>query len=125
MMPRPTRLLRLLPYLAAASLLGCGGNQGGNNLTFLDVTPATATVAPSGTVDMIAFLPAATSDYTWTIQEGAAGGTLTLGSSEGTTFHDRATYTAPAAPGVYHVHVTGHNAAGEYHSGSTVTVAAN
>jgi len=45
-------------------------------------------------------------DYTWTIREGAAGGTLAVVIDASTGLHSRATYTAPSTIGTYHVDVT-------------------
>jgi hypothetical protein len=83
--------------LAALVLLtGCGGGGGGGTAS-LRVSPELTTVNPGATQ---AFNPifsnTGNTAVTWSVQEGAAGGTITSAG----------VYTAPAAFGTYHVVAT-------------------
>jgi len=87
--------------LAAASLGACGGSTttSAGSAPTVRVAPQNAQVAPSGTVSYQATV-AGTADtaVTWSIQEGAPGGSVTAGGL----------YTAPATTGTFHVVATSH-----------------
>ncbi|HJW72529.1 MAG TPA: hypothetical protein VJ486_06695, partial [Geothrix sp.] len=92
----------LVPLLAILALLACGGGGGGGASTpppsaSVTITPSTATVTASTTRQFAATVAnASPQTVTWSVQEGTAGGTI---DSNGL-------YTAPAAPGTYHVVAT-------------------
>ena len=82
--------------LLVAALSGCGGGGGGGPVlpVTVSVSPATASLAPGGTQDFTATVSQITNKaVTWSLQEGAAGGTITAAGK----------YTAPATIGTYHV----------------------
>jgi hypothetical protein len=67
------------------------------SMVSISISPASVTLAPGGTQAFTATVTGASNTaVTWSIQEGAAGGTITSGGS----------YTAPAAAGTYHVVAT-------------------
>jgi hypothetical protein len=95
--------MRRLVVLGIASLVffaGCGGSTSNPHAinsppnpppsapSALTASPPTDTLGPAGTRTF-----AANESVTWTVLEGPAGGTITNTGS----------YTAPAAPGTYHV----------------------
>ncbi len=83
-------LVRAIPVFLLC--VGCGG--GGGSAISVRVSPSSATVALGATKTFAATVrntPVTT--VTWSVQEGAAGGTI---SADGL-------YTAPAVVGVYHV----------------------
>ncbi len=62
--------------------------------TVLTVAPKTGTVNVNGTIQFTGVVGGSTNQgITWSIQEGAAGGTIT----------STGLYTAPAAPGTFHI----------------------
>jgi phage baseplate assembly protein gpV len=64
---------------------------------FVTVTPGFPTVFGGSPVNLTAAaFNTSTTGVTWSIREGASGGTLTVSGNN-------ATYTAPTAPGTYHV----------------------
>ena len=101
------RSLFVLPLLLIA-LAGCGGSHHDDPTTGIGeaftVTPASAAVAPGGTVT-IAVVEAeySVASYGFSVKEGDAGGTLGPSAIEGVDQPDARTYTAPATTGTYHV----------------------
>ncbi|HJV38995.1 MAG TPA: hypothetical protein VJ528_09170, partial [Geothrix sp.] len=78
---------------------GGGGGGGGNSPTpvAISVTPTTASLFTGASQTFAATVTGNTNTaVTWTVQEGAPGGTVTSGG----------VYTAPATPGTYHVIAT-------------------
>jgi len=91
--------------LIVALSLACGpamttGGGGGPGLIAVSIDPVAPSVQAAGTVNFVASV-AGSSDgaVSWTIQEGASGGTLSASGSS-------ALYTAPTVPGSYHVVAT-------------------
>ena len=81
--------------LAAALLAGCGG--GTESGVVIAIVPYTATVAEGGTLTFTANVGNASSlDATFSVQEGAAGGTITSAGI----------YTAPSTAGTFHIVAT-------------------
>lgn len=94
---RPFRSVVLL--LIALLLCGCGGNGSGSApppARSLMVTPGTPSLLPRATQTFTASLKNAPASVQWSVQEGAAGGEIT----------PQGVYTAPYAPGTYHVVAT-------------------
>jgi hypothetical protein len=84
------------------ALLGaCSGTAtpaaGAASAIVIQIEPPSAQVAPGGAVSFAALVTGtANTSVTWTVQEGAAGGSVTVAGA----------YTAPAAAGTYHVVAT-------------------
>jgi hypothetical protein len=81
--------------LVAAMLAACGGSSGpGPAVVSVSVQPASVTLGGGG-AQAFSVAVGGTSDpgVTWSVREGAAGGTITAAGG----------YRAPAAAGVYHV----------------------
>ena len=93
---------RRFALLAAAGLLACSAEvtptgQAAPNEVVVQVQPPSAQVGPGGSVSFAAVVTgSANTVVTWSVQEGAPGGTVTSGGA----------YTAPAAAGTYHVVAT-------------------
>ncbi len=82
--------------LAVTGLFGCTATTTGSNVA-IQLQPPSADVLPGGSVSFAAVVTGASDTaVTWSIQEGAAGGSV---SSTGV-------YTAPAIEGTYHVVAT-------------------
>ncbi|HJU83754.1 MAG TPA: hypothetical protein VJ600_06065 [Holophagaceae bacterium] len=103
-----SRLLLGLGFALLASALGCGGGGGGSSsgggtpptvsvaVTSTSTAP-TPTVTTGGTLTFTATVSGSSNTtVTWSVQEGAAGGSITSGG----------VYTAPATSGTYHVVAT-------------------
>ncbi|HEY0037494.1 MAG TPA: hypothetical protein VGB66_12435, partial [Longimicrobium sp.] len=109
----PRRMARALWALALAGLAACGDSTGTQNLATLTVTPATATVAVNGTVQLAAsgtrtdFDETRIKGETWTVEGGG-------------TVSDEGLFTAGATPGTSTVTV----ACGGLTSVATITVTA-
>ncbi len=103
-----------LSLIALTLLSSCGGGStpAGQADVSITIIPATATVPQGGSQSFFATVKGTSNTaVTWTVQEGAAGGTIT---SEGL-------YTAPGTPGTYHVVATS-LADGTKHDTATVTI---
>ncbi|HJW09445.1 MAG TPA: hypothetical protein VJ483_07390 [Holophagaceae bacterium] len=100
---------RLFASLILVPVLGCGGGGGGSSSggstppppvsvsVTSTSTAATPTVTTNGTLTFTATVSNATNTtVSWSVQEGAAGGTITSGG----------VYTAPGVSGTYHVIAT-------------------
>ena len=98
--------------------LGCAG-AGGSGAPAPGIDPFDSTVAINSTTTFEAsYLGVESVD--WLVREGAAGGTLDPFTSQNRFF---ATYTAPSAPGVFHIDVTFHHLnGGTTDFSTTVTV---
>jgi hypothetical protein len=84
-----------VPVSATATITVVGGIQ-------VTVTPSAMTVVPGSTFTLNATVTGtANTNVTWTIQEGAAGGTIANPTEDGDPV-----YTAPASPGTYHLIAT-------------------
>ena len=90
-------------FLALAALAACSGNAtpaGGTtaqSAIVVQVEPPSAQVLPNGSVSFAAVVTGtAVTSVTWSVQEGAAGGSVTSAGG----------YTAPATAGTYHVVAT-------------------
>ncbi len=84
-----------IALIAAAFSAGCGG--GTSNGVVIAIVPYTATVAEGGTLTFTANVANGSSqDATFSVEEGAAGGTITSGGI----------YTAPETTGTFHVVAT-------------------
>ncbi|HZP84751.1 MAG TPA: hypothetical protein VFB21_24155 [Chthonomonadaceae bacterium] len=94
--------LRIAGVVLLFLLAGCGGGSGGNNplpagSVRLTVTPNSAVVITGGTKSFTAsVVNTANKAVTWSVQEGAAGGTIDANGN----------YTAPATQGTYHIIAT-------------------
>jgi hypothetical protein len=88
---------RLAQMAVLVLLTGCGGGGGGQPPTQevgVTVSPAATTLTLREQKAFTAAVTGATNTgVTWTVQEGSAGGAVTTAGL----------YTAPAAPGTYHV----------------------
>ena len=87
------KLLAVAAAVMAAA--GCGGGGGGGGYTAkITLTPPSASTYPGATTQFTASIPnVVTPRINWSVQEGAAGGTVdTTGL-----------YTAPANAGTYHL----------------------
>lgn len=99
-------LLLAIPALFALVLIGCGGGGGGNGGGGNDnvqifIFPTEVQVEAGGTQPFEAeVLGTTNTTVTWSVQEGAAGGTIVPTSGM------FANYTAPSVQGFYHVVVT-------------------
>jgi hypothetical protein len=62
----------------------------------VDVSPSAATIAAGESLALSASVTGSVKTVTWSVEEGAAGGTVTTGG----------VYTAPETAGVYHVVAT-------------------
>jgi len=100
-----TSILSAFGGLCLALSLACGGGGGGNNngggnpptTVAISVAPTTASLLTGATQTFTATVTgSANTAATWTVQEGASGGTITSGGL----------YTAPASAGTYHVVAT-------------------
>lgn len=93
---------RRLTLLAVAGLWACDASvtptgDAAPNTVVVQVQPPSAQVGPGGSVSFAAVVTGtAVTTVTWSIQEGAAGGSVTPVGA----------YTAPAAAGTYHVVAT-------------------
>jgi hypothetical protein len=96
-----------IAVLSCVLLAGCGGITD-NLVQSISVEPGTPVLTAGQTQNLSATLVegGTPSDYTWTVREGDAGGTLNVQLDGVTGLHSRAIYTAPGTPGVYHVDVT-------------------
>ncbi len=107
----------LIGGFTLAIALACGG--GGDNPpapagVAVTVSPATPSVVVNGNQTFTATVTGSTTTtVTWTVQEGASGGTITSGG----------VYTAPASTGTYHVIATS-TADASKKATATVTVTA-
>jgi hypothetical protein len=81
----------------AACLAACTEEDPPPAVQELMVLPASATTGPGGVVEFDASIGGSSVEVTWSVLEGAAGGTVT----------ETGTYTAPASPGTFHVVATG------------------
>ncbi len=103
----------LLGLLSLSLLAGCGsanGKRGSGISVRIAPTSAFIMVSHSGTfLDQVS--GTTNTQVTWSINEGAAGGSITQGG----------VYTAPAAPGIFHITVTS-QADSSKQATSTVTV---
>ncbi len=93
--------VRRLTLFALAGLCACGGTAtdtgGAPNAIAVRVQPPSAQVKASGSVGFVAVVTGtASTSVTWSVQEGAAGGSVTSAGA----------YTAPATAGSYHVVAT-------------------
>jgi hypothetical protein len=92
MLHRPIRTAVLAAAVLAVLLSACGGTSSGADVG-LEVSPASVVTAPGATVPFsAALLGAPAAEIAWSVLE-ANGGTVDAAG----------TYTAPAAPGVFHV----------------------
>ena len=81
---------------ASIVLFGCGSGSGTAGIV-VSIAPPSATVNPGQQKTFMATVSnAANSVVVWSIQEGAAGGSITATGE----------YTAPNVPGTYHVVAT-------------------
>ncbi|HEU4382372.1 MAG TPA: hypothetical protein VFR85_02620 [Anaeromyxobacteraceae bacterium] len=112
-----THSKRRFALLAAAGILACSGEvtQTGTaapNEIVVQVQPPSAQVAPGGGVNFAAVVTGtANTTVTWSVQEGAPGGSVTTAGA----------YTAPAAAGTYHVVATSQADSARF-GAATVTV---
>lgn len=94
-------MFRILAASALAGLVlaGCTGVGPGFSYAFLQ--PGSASISPSGQL-VITAVPIATTitNAQWSVIEGGGGAVVPFLDNG----QFRATYTAPAQPGVYHVH---------------------
>jgi Galactose oxidase, central domain len=110
--------IRGIAILGLVFVAGCGGGgsvqqppPGGGGVS-ITVTPSVATVPQGGSQSFFATVKGTSNTaVTWTVQEGAAGGSVT----------DAGLYTATTTPGTYHVVATS-LADGTKHDTATVTV---
>lgn len=98
-----TASLTLFPATSLILLVACGG--GGDKpapvpVVAVSVSPTTASFVVGGATQTQTFTATVTGNantsVTWSVTEGAAGGSITTGG----------VYTAPATPGTYHVVAT-------------------
>jgi hypothetical protein len=97
-------IARLAVVAALGLVAGCGSLEGGVSPMF-GIEPSTTRVQTGQSVTLNAgAVEAGISDVSWSVQEGPRGGTVTaVPTPPGGAPSTRATYTAPATPGVYHV----------------------
>ena len=93
--------IHALLVLAALVLAGCGGGGGGGggggDSVSVSITPTSVELTAWETQTFAAVVLGTTNTaVTWTVQEGAAGGTITTAG----------VYTAPDTAGTYHVVAT-------------------
>lgn len=81
------RGLAIFLFVSSFTLLSCAEE------TTLSITPSKATLPPGGSRTFKAGGIAPSRKAVWSIQEGAAGGSITSNGA----------YTAPSIPGTYHV----------------------
>jgi len=92
MLHRPIRNSVLAAAMLAVLVSACGGNPSGAD-SALEVSPASVVTAPGATVPFsAALLGSPATAVAWSVLEANGGTVDTVG-----------TYTAPAAPGVFHV----------------------
>ncbi len=87
----------LLLLIAFSGLAGCGGGSGSAPVSSINISPISITMAPGVQRAFFYVIKGSSSNLnvTWSVQE-AAGGTVT----------QTGLYTAPTAPGLYHLVVT-------------------
>ena len=91
-----------LLLIIALFISACKGERGGGNVTpaavvSVSIAPATATVTVGGSQTFAATVSeSANTAVTFSVQEGASGGTITAGG----------VYTAPTTAGTFHVIAT-------------------
>lgn len=89
-------LASLLTLCGLTMLTGCGGGSGSSAVT-LTIKPNSVGIKPGTSVGFTATVTGSkNTGVTWKVQEGSAGGTI----------DSRGKYTAPNAPGVYHIIAT-------------------
>ena len=90
-------VLLLVLAVFPATLCSCGGGGSKPTPVSVNVGAKTATINVNATQTFSATVAnASNAAITWSVQEGAAGGTIT----------STGVYTAPATPGTYHIIVT-------------------
>lgn len=92
------RITHLLVGAAILMLPGCGGGGGSAGTVPITITTSASSLPVAGTAQFSATIPnIASPRIVWSVQEGAAGGTITQSGL----------YTAPALAGTYHVVASG------------------
>ena len=82
--------------LLAAASPACGNSRSSAQTVTVAIDPRTAALATGTSLTFTASVTGSSdTTITWSVQEGAAGGTVTAG-----------TYTAPGSAGTYHVVAT-------------------
>ena len=100
--------ISFVALLLVAALAGCGGSGNSLQNVGVSISPPTANAYETKSVTFAATVTGTTNTaVTWSVQEGAAGGTVSGGI-----------YTAPATPGTYHVVATS-----QANSGKSATAA--
>lgn len=100
---RYSSLVAFLGIAVATGLIlaGCGGGGGGSADVAVTISPESANVATGGTQTFTATVTGTGNrSITWSIREGAAGGTIT------STGSNTALYTAPQVWNTFHIEVT-------------------
>lgn len=94
---RQTTLLGIAVLFVIFGCGGGGGGGGGSNNGTVNLGPLSATLTLNDSTTFTANIVGSPgAGVNWTVQEGAAGGSITTGG----------VYTAPGAPGTFHVIAT-------------------
>lgn len=114
----------VLPVITSL-LSGCGGGGYEANSGGVYIEPRSATLAPGQPqVFMGHSFEILAQGYKWEVKEGDRGGAITdvTDPQEIPPLHGAVTYTAPAAPGIYHLRLNPDPQIGDYSDEVTIQV---